>query len=314
MKKFILSLISIFIIGFGVIFIYNSLQIINKDNKILNTLNDKNMSVETFSPSNLNFPNDSNGAISSFLSSLFGSNSNDGNVSQNSNNSSQNTSSNTSTSNSNPNGKLSLPQGNVDVNGISLVNTLQGNEAINKAAHKITASYSTSIDKAKALYVWIAANITYNNTYAKELTKGIYPPNIGTAIDTFNSRNGVCSGFAALYFLMAKDVGLNVKLISGQGLGDPATNTWGSHMWNEVYINNTWIPVDTTFANSYTVAMNKINATPQLKGYLTNENTTINKVNGFNIETYTVPSADFFNPPNFYKTHKNSQTLATWIN
>ncbi|MGL5415082.1 MAG: transglutaminase domain-containing protein [Clostridium sp.] len=322
MKKFFLSLLSICIISFAGFFIYNSLQIIHQDNEVLNFLKSENTPVKTFSPPNLNLQNNNTTSndISSLLSSLFGINSNKENASSNSNSNNnvntntQNNSVNTSSDNSNPNGKLYLTQGNIDVNGISLVKTLQGNEAINQAAHKITASYSTPIDKAKALYVWIAANITYNTAYAKELTKGIYPPNMGTAIDTFNSKEGVCSGFAALYFVMAKDVGLNVKLVSGQGLGDPATNTWGSHMWNEVYLNNTWVPVDTTFANSYTVAMNKIHATPKLKGYLTDQNTTVNKLNGFNMETYTVPSADFFNPPNFYQTHKDSQTLATWIN
>lgn len=84
-------------------------------------------------------------------------------------------------------------------------------------------------------------------------------------------------------------------------------------MWNEVYIDNQWIPVDTTFANSYTVAMKKIGATPELKGYLSNKNTVINRLNGFNMETYTVPSADFFDPSNFYSTHKDSKVLATWI-
>ncbi|WP_297636001.1 transglutaminase-like domain-containing protein [uncultured Clostridium sp.] len=327
MKKFIFTITSVCILFFGGIYIYNSVQTITQNKEILNFLNSVATSNESLSFPKMDIPSTNTNSNETFS---FGTSSNSvtnqeisngknnyiDNVNQNQSNNINNSSKanlQSDSTNNNSNGQLLLSEGNINVNGISLLNTLKGNSAIAEAAQKITASYSTPVQKAEALYVWIAANINYNDAYAKDITNGNFPPNMGTAIDTFNSKQAVCSGFAALYFVMAKDVGLNVKLVSGQGLGDKYNNTWGSHMWNEVYINNQWIPIDATFANSYTVAMKKIGATPELKGYLSNQNTIINKLNGFNMETYTVPSADFFDPANFYSTHKDAKVLATWI-
>lgn len=207
---------------------------------------------------------------------------------------------------------LIFPHGNISINGLPLANVIKGNSEIAQTAQNITKSYSSNLKKSIALYLWIAINIHYCNTYVKNVSQGTLAKGEGTAIDVFNSHEAICTGFASLYFVMARDINIPVRLISGIG-GLPNKNNWGGHMWNEVYIDNQWIPVDTTFANAYTVDMQNINTPPRIKGFLSNKNTTISQFNLSTITTYTVPASDYFATSNFYESHKEKSLVAQWI-
>lgn len=90
-----------------------------------------------------------------------------------------------------------------------------------------------------------------------------------TPQDTFDTRKGVCIDYARLYAVMARSLGLKVQVVTGRGYD--GSGGYGPHAWNEVYLpeQEKWIPLDATWA----------------------------------------VSGDWFNPPEFDKTHVRESAL-----
>ena len=145
--------------------------------------------------------------------------------------------------------------GNVDektiiyYNGVTLAEAIKGDAAIKDKAQELVKGDSTDLEKARSLYNWVGNNIQYDDAKAEEITRNQGKGVTSGAIQAFNTREGVCFDYASLYASMAIDVGLRVRIVSGEGY---TGTTWGPHAWNEVYIpsEKKWIPVDTTFAST----------------------------------------------------------------
>lgn len=58
------------------------------------------------------------------------------------------------------------------------------------------------------------------------------------------SGKGVCAAYAGLFQMMAKEAGLESKIVVGTSY---SYNNWGSHAWNIVKLNDEWYHVDTTW-------------------------------------------------------------------
>lgn len=117
------------------------------------------------------------------------------------------------------------------------------------AAREITAKKTSDEEKAKALYQWVGTRVKYDwdkvRLYEeKRIWKEQSPE------DTFRTRTGVCIDYSRLYAVMARTVGLDVKVVTG--LGSDGRGGLGSHAWNEVYLPETggWVPLDSTWASS----------------------------------------------------------------
>ncbi|MFZ7104357.1 MAG: transglutaminase-like domain-containing protein [Peptococcaceae bacterium] len=114
-----------------------------------------------------------------------------------------------------------------------------------KQAEKIVTGLTTDLEKARAIYEWVTANIQYDYVkYGKHLENNF--DNQYGAVHTLLTKKGVCYDYAALTAALGRAVGLQVKVVEGQGI----LGTFrGFHAWNEIYITpeNRWINVDTTF-------------------------------------------------------------------
>jgi len=136
---------------------------------------------------------------------------------------------------------------------------------IAKAALTVTKDAKTDEEKARALYRWVGTRIAYDWDKARNYEqRGIWKEQ--TPEDTFATRLGVCIDVARLYAVMARASGLQVRVVTGQG--GTAKGGFGPHAWNEVRIagangDSAWVPLDATWAMS----------------------------------------GDWFNPPDFEKTH-----------
>lgn len=131
------------------------------------------------------------------------------------------------------------------------------------AAKEITAHKESDEDKAKALYQWIGTRIKYDwNKVRLYEEQRVWKEQ--TPEDTFRTKQGVCIDYSRLYAVMARSVGLDVKVVTGIGLVGRGQS--GPHAWNEVYLSNEnkWVPLDATWVSS---------------------------------------GGNWFNPPNFYETH-----------
>lgn len=130
-------------------------------------------------------------------------------------------------------------------NGVTLDEGVKSNAQIDSFAREIGSKGAASKDKARILYNWIGANISYDQNKANRVLNNDFNIKSG-AIPTFQTREGICFDYACLYVAMARANGLKVRIITGEGFNGVS---WVSHAWNEVFIpeENKWIKVDPTF-------------------------------------------------------------------
>lgn len=132
----------------------------------------------------------------------------------------------------------------------------KSNEEIDSEARKIVGSEKNEYKKAYLLYGWIRDNISYDwGKYNDILNNRSLKDRFG-AINTFETRKGICEDYSDLYAAMARAAGLKVRIIVGQGFDGSG---WTGHAWNEVYITSIgkWIPLDTTWAQAGNYFNNK---------------------------------------------------------
>lgn len=107
------------------------------------------------------------------------------------------------------------------------------------------------LEKVRAIYRWITANISYNTG---AYFSGIYGST--SAEDVLESRSSICEGYSDLFFELAKIAGIEVVKISGYAkgysykIGDKFTGTT-NHSWNAVKINGKWRLIDSTWGSGY---------------------------------------------------------------
>jgi len=122
-------------------------------------------------------------------------------------------------------------------------------EDIAAAAQEITAKKATDEEKARALYQWVGTRVKYDwekvRLYEEERIWKEQTPE-----ETFATRTGVCIDYSRLYAVMARSVGLEVKVVTG--LGSDGRGGMGPHAWNEVFLasRGEWVPLDSTWVSS----------------------------------------------------------------
>lgn len=226
------------------------------------------------------------------------------------------------TSGNNFKGEIVYDQTGLIVDGQTPAQNNQTSQAIINKANEICANATTNVEKAKAIYVWIAQNISYNYQTENALNNNENVAVQSTATYTFNHRSGICEGYSELYADMCRAEGLQVRLINGisnGGLG----NNWAGHAWNQVYLPSLgtptgWVNVDCTFAASaYTSTSDQGAGEPKGNlSYILNPNTETSYITGVTKKTIgnetittthyrTFGHLDYFNnPTNFNASHK----------
>ncbi|MCX8058724.1 MAG: hypothetical protein N3A58_04870 [Spirochaetes bacterium] len=116
----------------------------------------------------------------------------------------------------------------------------------------LVATSKNDLEKARALWIWITDNISYD-------VYGLYPGFVSNydADSTFQNRKGVCSGYASLFKKMCDIANIKCEIIKGfakdykydpSNTGIPKNN----HVWNAININNKWYLIDATWGAGYT--------------------------------------------------------------
>lgn len=119
---------------------------------------------------------------------------------------------------------------------------------IEKAALEVTKDAATQEEKARKLYDWVGSRVTYDWDKANQyIEQRIWKEQ--TPQDTFETKKGVCIDYARLYALMARAVGLEVRVVTG--LGYDGKGGYGPHAWNTVLVEDKgWISLDATWAST----------------------------------------------------------------
>lgn len=138
-----------------------------------------------------------------------------------------------------------------------------------KLAERIEKDFTSDYDKARAIYSWIAFNISYDLatylnppkargfSYTTELDKQqkIKLQNDKDLQKVFKTRKAVCEGFTLLYSHLVGLVGLKCEIVRGDSktrLNDIGRqNTTSNHAWNVVLADGKWRLVDVTWGEGY---------------------------------------------------------------
>ena len=124
-------------------------------------------------------------------------------------------------------------------------------------------------EKAKRIYTWISENINYDDNKAENISEKTSEYKSG-AIEAFETRKGICFDYSCLYVAMAREAGLKVRIVTGEGFNG---KEWGPHSWNEVYLpeKNQWITVDPTFGKAGNYFDSKKNSESHRDGKIVGE-------------------------------------------
>jgi transglutaminase-like putative cysteine protease len=124
--------------------------------------------------------------------------------------------------------------------------------SIAKLARRITSGETDDKAKAHAIYRWLGENIAYD-------VKALYSGELSyKSPDTVVLRQkAVCAGYAELFHVMSREVGLKSAVITGrsrsdeQGLPPVLRDSPTNHAWNAVKIDGEWHLLDPTWGAGY---------------------------------------------------------------
>ena len=124
-------------------------------------------------------------------------------------------------------------------------------QSIDDIAEYIYRSARTDLEKARAVYVWMTDNISYNDD---DFNSGNFGDN--SAENVLRTRTAVCAGFADLFKEIAVKTGIEAITIIGyaKGYGYSEGDSFDetNHAWNAVKINGAWKIYDATWGQSST--------------------------------------------------------------
>lgn len=106
---------------------------------------------------------------------------------------------------------------------------------IQQLADELTMGLKTDEEKSRAIYKWVASNISYDTeSYFSDPTN----PRYYSSLETLRNKQALCSGYANLNAALHRSVGIEVRVVYGEG-----------HAWNEVKISDRWQEQDPTYGS-----------------------------------------------------------------
>ncbi|OMF61560.1 hypothetical protein BK139_06900 [Paenibacillus sp. FSL R5-0490] len=135
------------------------------------------------------------------------------------------------------------------------------NKEIVNLAKDITKGITDDYQKVKAIHDWVSQNISYDYERFQNKTAAPYQ----SALTVLNTRIAVCEGYSNLTASLLRSLGIKTKVVAGLGAfrspgyeqfeDSPGINIHDSafddsrHAWNEAYVNNRWVNMDTTWSS-----------------------------------------------------------------
>ena len=108
-------------------------------------------------------------------------------------------------------------------------------EKVNEVIASLDLTYADAYTKLKAIYDYICANVTYDHKNLNDDSYKLKHSAYAALID----GTAVCQGYALLMYRMALDLGIDCRLIAGDG--------GGPHGWNIAEIDGLYYNLDSTW-------------------------------------------------------------------
>lgn len=137
---------------------------------------------------------------------------------------------------------------------------------------KITKNCNSDYDKLKAIHDWVCNNIWYDYDFLY----GRSSIASTGALETLKSKKSVCHGYATLTAALLRASGIPAKVVAGYALGVTGGSEWtdgilslteGNHAWNEAYVDERWVILDTTWDSNHRYEYGKFSEGTGLTGY-----------------------------------------------
>ena len=124
--------------------------------------------------------------------------------------------------------------------------------ALDDLASALTRPFESPVLKTRAVYYWLAKNITYDYQGYKTHFWDKYPSGNALMMDTYKFRRGVCSGYSLLFKYMLNKVQIECEVVDGYARVDLETIMANepSHAWNVVKLADRWHLIDVTWASA----------------------------------------------------------------
>jgi hypothetical protein len=112
----------------------------------------------------------------------------------------------------------------------------------------INSSFKGNKDKSRAIFAWIASNISYDieNMYAMNF----YEKKEEKVNKPLKTRKGICENYAALFNEICLKTGIKSFVIEGY-TKQPGFTDYIPHAWCAVLIDTTWYLADPTWGSGY---------------------------------------------------------------
>lgn len=111
-------------------------------------------------------------------------------------------------------------------------------------ALQITKAAKTNFERLKAIHDWVAENIVYDYSLLEKMSKGenankVYGEPLSAKL-TLKKKSGICQEYSFLTAALLRAIQIPTRVIHGKV-------TQGEHAWNEAFVDNRWIILDTTW-------------------------------------------------------------------
>jgi len=130
-------------------------------------------------------------------------------------------------------------------------------------AKELVKNKTTEAEKVEVLYQYMVQQFSYDFVKMKSVEYDYIP----VIDDVLKKKLGICYDYSAVMASMLRSQGIKCKLIMGY-----TTNVREYHAWNEIYVGDKWVVVDTTydsqmFANKvqYKFEKNRADYSPSLE-------------------------------------------------
>ncbi|WP_221569148.1 transglutaminase domain-containing protein [Alkalihalobacillus sp. TS-13] len=113
---------------------------------------------------------------------------------------------------------------------------------IESLAGELTNGKTEEREKAKAVYEYVAKNVTYDvdklNNESFEFDD--------SALKTLNEKTGVCEDYSYLTIALLRASGMEARMVTGR-----ATFSFARHAWVETKVDGKWLLMDPTWGSGY---------------------------------------------------------------
>ena len=158
----------------------------------------------------------------------------------------------------------------IDAHALSTPESAESN--ITSLAAYLNETSTTDLEKARAIFVWLTKNINYDDESFNAGTRGD-----NSAEGVLKNRKAVCEGFSNLYYVLGKEMSLDIQKVSGYSkgysyrVGQKFTKT--NHAWNVIKIDGQWRIFDATWGEGSGERINsKLVSRKEFKEYWFNTN------------------------------------------